>query len=165
MKYGFIPHGAKIRKSYGWGRFSLRFISRILLYLHSKLYFCNIFAEYIANFVASYGKELFQILHLAAWNTPEPRPAYTCPNQAVVAAEFSEWTRQRPPRAYVRESYRIYLWNLWYRAHMCALDRMPRPGPRLWLQTGHPFVRRYRRGFGAKRTKRRVLWKNKQNDK
>jgi hypothetical protein len=52
--------------------------------------FCHYFAEDIAIFVVRYGKELLQILHLAAGNTPEPRPAYTGSNPAVVAAEFSE---------------------------------------------------------------------------
>jgi hypothetical protein len=52
--------------------------------------FCHYFAEDIAIFVVSYGKELFQILHLATGDTPEPRAAYTGPNQTVVAAEFGE---------------------------------------------------------------------------
>ena len=51
---------------------------------------CHIFAEDIANFVVSYGKELLQILHLAAGDAPEPRASYAGPNQAVVAAEFSK---------------------------------------------------------------------------
>ena len=44
------------------------------------------FAENIAIFMVRYGKELLQILHLAAGDTPEPRASYTGPNQAVVAA-------------------------------------------------------------------------------
>ena len=52
--------------------------------------FCHYFAEDIAIFMVRYGKELLQILHLAAGDTPEPRASYTGPNQAVVAAELSE---------------------------------------------------------------------------
>jgi hypothetical protein len=51
---------------------------------------CHFFAEYIAIFVVRYGKKLLQILHLAAGDTPEPRAAYTGPNQAIVATEFRE---------------------------------------------------------------------------
>jgi hypothetical protein len=56
--------------------------------------FCHYFAEDNATFVVRYGKELFQILHLAAGNTPEPRASHSGPNQAVMAAEFSERTRE-----------------------------------------------------------------------
>ena len=54
--------------------------------------FCHFFAEGIITFVASYGKELLQILHLVAGDTPEPRTSYAGPNQAIVAAEFSKRT-------------------------------------------------------------------------
>jgi hypothetical protein len=54
------------------------------------LILCHFFAEDITIFVVSYGKELFQILHLAAGDATEPRAAYVGPNQAVVEAEFGE---------------------------------------------------------------------------
>ena len=47
---------------------------------------CHFFAEDIAIFVVSYGKELFQILHLAAGNTPDQRTAHLERNQGLMDA-------------------------------------------------------------------------------
>ena len=53
-----------------------------------KIMLCHFFAEDIAIFVGSYGKELFQILHLAAGNTPNQRTAYLERNQGLMDAQF-----------------------------------------------------------------------------
>jgi hypothetical protein len=51
---------------------------------------CHIFAEDIANFVVSYGKELFQIVHLAPGDAPEPRTSYLESNQGLMVAQLHQ---------------------------------------------------------------------------
>lgn len=48
--------------------------------------FCHFFAEGIITFVASYGKELLQILHLAPGDASDQRTTYLERNQGLVDA-------------------------------------------------------------------------------
>ena len=48
------------------------------------------FADDITIFALSYGKELFQILHLAVGDAPKPWPVDIGPNKGAMEAEFRE---------------------------------------------------------------------------
>ena len=62
-------------------------MSDIKKYLVEKRGMNEFFAEDLAIFVVSYGKELFQIVHLASGNTPEPRATYSGTAEGIMGAQ------------------------------------------------------------------------------